>query len=272
VANGIASSSQEEALIAPTLSVAPVVGGTVTAQVSSRTPTAGFTYQWLLNGTAIRGATGSSYTPVPADAGKQLQVRITAPGQSVLSKPVTVRATEFRTTSRPGFRGTAAVGSTVTAITGRWSPSPTFEYQWLLEGRPIKGATHATLVVAPAHAGKSISLRITAKRTGYVPLEATSEAVVIRKGALKASTPRITGAQRVGDALHVAHGKWEPQPEFQYQWFVNGRPVEGRGTGVAYKVRPQDRGKRIAVEVTGFTAGYEPVSRKSASTPRVRGV
>jgi hypothetical protein len=273
VAQGIASSSQEEtALVVPTLSVAPAVGGTVTAQVSTERLPAGVTYQWLLDGTPISGATGNSYTPVPADAGRQLQVKISSPGQSVLSQAVTVRAAEFHATSRPGFRGTAAVGSTVTAITGRWSPSPTFDYQWLLDGKPIKGATHATLVVAPAHVGKSISLRIAAKRTGYVTVETTSDSVVIRKGSLKASIPRITGAQRVGDALHVAHGKWEPRPEFQYQWFVNGRPVEGRGTGVAYKVRPQDRGKRIAVEVTGFTAGYEPVTRKSASTPRVRGV
>lgn len=264
VAEGAGTSAS--ALDAPKLAVTPSVGVTTSADLAQSTPTAGLEYQWLLDGSPIKGATAASYTPVPGDAEKQLQVKLAAPGRSVISRALTVEAAAFRAASRPGFRGAPQVGETLTAITGRWSPNPTFDYQWLLDGKPIKGETHATLAVAVGYAEKSISLRVTAKRTGYVTRETTSDAVAIRKGSLKIAAPRITGKARAGETLHVLRGDWEPRPEFSYRWLVGGRPVEGRGTGIAYKVRPQDRGKRIAVEVTGRAPGYETAAKTSAAT------
>jgi hypothetical protein len=266
VAEGVGS----PALAVPRLSATPAVGVTVSAELSPRTPTAGLAYQWLLDGSPIKGATAASYTPVPADGGKRLQVKLAAPGRSVVSKAATVKAAAFHAASRPGFRGIPQVGNTLTAVTGRWAPSPTFAYQWLLDGEPIKGETHSTLVVAGAYAEKSVSLRVTAKRTGYVTRETSSDAVRIRKGSLTASAPRIAGRARAGETLHVLRGACEPRPECSYRWLVGGRPVDGRGSGIAYKVRPQDRGKRIAVEVTARADGYEPVVKTSAATFPVR--
>jgi hypothetical protein len=268
VAAGVGSPAT--ALAVPELSATPAVGVTVRADVARTTPTTGLSYQWLLDGSAIKGATTGSYTPVPADADGQLQVKLAAPGRSVLSKALTVKAASFNAASRPGFRGTPQVGKTLTAITGRWSPSPTFDYQWLLDGEPIRGETHSTLVVAPGYAGKSVSLRVTATRTGYLTHATSSDAVAVRNGSLKVAAPRITGRARAGETLHVLRGDWEPKPEFSYRWRVGGRPVEGRGTGIAYKVRSQDLGKRVTVEVTGRADGYEPVVKTSAATLPVR--
>jgi hypothetical protein len=269
VARGAASAGAE--LAAPTLSAAPMVGTAVHVRLAGLAATTQVSYQWLVDGSAIGGASAASYTPAPADAGRHLQVRLTTIGQSVISRALRVEAVHFRSASRPGFRGTAAVGHKLTAITGRWSPSPTFAYQWLRDGKPISGATRPILDVLPQHVGKSISLRVTARRTGYVTRETVSDAVVIAHGAMKSPAPRIRGEARVGETLHVLRGDWDPNPEFRYRWLVNGRPVKGRSTGIAYKVRPEDRGKRITVEVTGRLHGYAPVARTSASTPRVRG-
>ncbi|MDA0159846.1 metallophosphoesterase family protein [Solirubrobacter ginsenosidimutans] len=260
----------------PAISGTPAVGRSVAVDA----PTDG-AYQWLLDGSPIDRATGASYTPVPADARRQLQVRLTSPSVSVVSEAVTVEAVEFQA-SHPGFRGKAAVGETLVAITGHWSPQPAFAYQWLLDGKPIKGKTHSTLDVTPAYHGKSLSLRVTAERTGYVTRELTSAAHAVRTGELKASAPRITGQARVGALLHVMHGDWEPRPEFSYRWYVDGRPVQPetdssklrrqqRGvTGVGYKVRRQDRGKRVTVEVTARAHGYETLVKTSAATAPVR--
>jgi hypothetical protein len=78
----------------------------------------------------------------------------------------------------------------------------------------------------------------------------------------------------------VVRGDWAPNPELSYVWTVNGRPAPGRtvagrivskhATGIAYKVRPEDRGKRISVEVTGRAHGYETESRTSGATSPVR--
>src|ERR1700761_4342095 len=50
------------------------VGGTLDANPSGWPSGSGFAYRWLRNGTAISGATASSYTVVGADAGQQLAV------------------------------------------------------------------------------------------------------------------------------------------------------------------------------------------------------
>ncbi|HEY2478083.1 MAG TPA: hypothetical protein VGI17_05075 [Solirubrobacterales bacterium] len=268
VVAGRGAFSGARAAAPPKLSATPRVGVKVDANLAAGTPTAGLSYRWLLDGSPIKGARSASYTPVPADAGKQLQVQLTRPGESLVSKAMPVEAAAFRA-SRPGFRGTPAVGKTLSAITGRWSPSPSFEYQWLLDGRPIKGKTDPNLRLVGAYAGKAISLRVTARRTGYATRAETSDAVVIGKGSLKAPTPRIRGKARVGEALHVINGDWMPRPEFSYRWFVGGWPVD-QGTGIAYKVRPQDRGKRIAVEVTGRAPGHKTVVKTSAATLPVR--
>jgi hypothetical protein len=282
VAQGVGSG--ERAAAAVQLSGTPGVGAKVSADLARGMATDGLGYQWLLDGAPIARATGASYTPVPADADKHLQVRLASPAVAVISAAATVEAAAFRAVSRPGFRGRVAVGETLTANTGRWSPEPTLAYQWLSDGKPIKGATHPTHVVAPAHAGKRISLRVTAERTGYVTRAMTSEPATIHQGSLDAAAPRILGKPRVGELLHVLHGAWAPRPEFTYRWSVGGRAVkpergiasmlrrqERGATGIAYKVRPQDRGKRITVEVTGRASGYETVVKTSAATSPVRG-
>jgi hypothetical protein len=281
VARGIGSGPRARAALAlPKLTATPSVGSAVGVDLAPGTPANGLSYQWLLDGAAIDRAKAGSYTPVPADAGRRLQVRVTLPVASVISEAKTVRAARFREAVRPGIRGKARVGETVGAITGRWSPTPAFEYQWLLDGKPIKGATHATHVLKPTYVGRELSLRIGAQRAGYATREMTSEAVVVHKGTLKGPVPRIAGKPKVGETLHVVRGDWEPNPEFGYLWTVGGRVVAGRtvagravsdrSTGIAYKVRPEDRGKRITVKVTARAPGYEAVSHRSAATGPVR--
>lgn len=63
---------------------APTVGQTLTASATNLT---GVVYQWLRDGTAISGATGSTYTTVTADVGRTVSVRATG---SVTSAGVVV--------------------------------------------------------------------------------------------------------------------------------------------------------------------------------------
>ncbi len=254
------------ALTVPTLTPEPTVGVAVQAEIDSEDAA----HQWLLDGAEINGAESASYTPVPADAGKQLQLKLTANGESVISEPQTVAAAVFKTASRPGFRGEPVVGGTLIAIAGPWSPSPTLSYQWLRDGETIDGATEETLVVPAACAGKEVSLQVTAERTGYVTCETISNAVTVGYGSIESSIPWIEGDPRVGETLHVIKGEWSAGAEFHYQWIVEGVAREGRSTGPAYKVRPEDRGQRVTVEVTGRMGGCQPVVRSSPATEPVR--
>jgi hypothetical protein len=263
----------------PTISGTPAVSVAVTAVLADRGRAKDVDYQWLRDGEPIAGATGSSYTPVPADADRALQVEVSSDDVAAVSTAASVRPADFRA-SRPGLRGVAKVGRSLTAITGSWSPRPKFAYQWLLDGRPIKGATEETLHVKPAYSGKSVSLRITATRTGYSTLVTTSDAVAIDRGALKSSTPKIRGRAKVGETLQIERGDWGGHRRFSYLWMVGGRAVPGRtvagrvvseqSTGNSYVVRPEDRGKRITVQVSAHAPGFKTVTKTSAPTAPVR--
>ncbi|SJN13378.1 Glycerol-3-phosphate ABC transporter, periplasmic glycerol-3-phosphate-binding protein (TC 3.A.1.1.3) [Leucobacter sp. 7(1)] len=62
----------------PTITGAPIVGGTLTAAVSGWAPKpTSYRYRWLRDGVAITGATKSSYQPVLADLGKRITVETT---------------------------------------------------------------------------------------------------------------------------------------------------------------------------------------------------
>jgi hypothetical protein len=254
------------ALTVPRLTPEPTVGVAVRAEVAADDAA----HQWLLDGAEITGAESASYTPLPADAGKRLQCKLSAGGASVISEPQTVAAAAFKTASRPGFRGEPVVGGTLSAIAGPWSPIPTLSYQWLRDGETIDGATEDTLVVPAGCAGKEVSIRVTAERTGYITRDTISDAVEIGYGTITSAMPRIEGDPRVDQTLHVIKGEWSAQAEFHYQWMVGGIARDGRSTGPAYKVRPEDRGQPVTVEVTGRLDGCEPVMRSSAATEPVR--
>jgi hypothetical protein len=253
------------ALAVPTLTP-PSVGVTVRAEVA----VADAGHQWLIDGAEIKGAESGSYTPVPADAGKQLQLKLSSGDESVISVPQAVAATVFKTASRPGLRGTPVVGGTLLAIAGPWSPRATLSYQWLLDGEQIDGAIEETLLVPAGCAGKEVTLRVTAERTGYITRTTISDPVTIGYGTIESSMPRIEGDPRVDQTLHVIKGDWSAEAEFHYQWLVGGVARDGRSTGPAYKVRPEDHGQRVTVEVTGRMNGCEPVVRSSAATQPVR--
>ncbi|MGV8908380.1 MAG: hypothetical protein ACOH1Y_05310 [Propionicimonas sp.] len=67
---------------------------------------------------------------------------------------------------RPKLSGTAAVGSTLTAKVGTWSPSPTLSITWLRSGKTIAGATAGTYTLTSADLGKKIRVRVTARGIG----------------------------------------------------------------------------------------------------------
>jgi hypothetical protein len=64
---------------APTIAGTAKVGATLTARPGTWGPApVGFTYQWRANGTALSGATASTYKLTSASVGKKITVSVTA--------------------------------------------------------------------------------------------------------------------------------------------------------------------------------------------------
>ncbi|MFF1703869.1 Tat pathway signal protein [Streptomyces sp. NPDC058252] len=142
-----------------------------------------YTYQWKANGTAIAGATASTYQIPAALLGKKLTVTVTAvksgwTSGTATSAAVTVaKGTAPKATKAPAISGTAKVGRTLTTSKGTWSPAATsYAYQWYANGKAITGATKSTLLLKSAQAGKKITVKVIAHRTGHQDGSAVSKA------------------------------------------------------------------------------------------------
>ncbi|MEP9382729.1 YncE family protein [Nocardioides sp. KR10-350] len=175
---------------------------------------------------------------------------------------VTVRAAGLKATT-PTVSGTPQVGRRLTARTGSWTPTPAYTYQWLRNGKAIKGATDEKYAVVAADAGTRLSVRVTAKKTGYTTVTRTSMPTsTVRKAALKTSRPWIKGLTKVGRTVTAVPGSWTSGARLHYQWRANGRTVKG-ATAKALRVTRALVGKRITVKVTGTKPGYVTATRIS---------
>jgi hypothetical protein len=152
------------------------VGVPVTATPGSWTSDGGpVSYEWLIGDPAV--ASGPSYTPVAADAGKTLRIRTTAWAPwgayaKATSPGVTIEKGRLTAIRRPHLTGKAKKNATLSVTRGAWSPSAgTGTVQWYAAGKPIAKATSTRLKLRGrtlrAVAGKEITVQVTTRAPGY---------------------------------------------------------------------------------------------------------
>lgn len=142
----------------------------------------GYGYQWYRNGTAISGATSSTYTAnCSSDAGTTLTVKVDATNADATSGWVTssnnaqfVPCNTTAPTVSPGGTG-LTVGSSVSTGNGSWSSvaSTSYTYAWLRDGSAISGATGSSYTPTSADISHCITAKVTATNA-YGSATATS--------------------------------------------------------------------------------------------------
>jgi hypothetical protein len=130
------------------------------------------------NGNAISGAANSSYTIPVSLAGKKLSATVTAhragyDSAAKTSGAKTVAKGAFVITAKPKLSGTPSVGKDVSVTKGTWAPPPAIKIQWYANGKAIARATGATLKLAKALQGRTISVIVTASLAGYATAAVT---------------------------------------------------------------------------------------------------
>lgn len=201
------------ATAAPTVTGLGKVGTTLTGvDPTWSTENVATTYQWLRNSVAIPGATQKTYLLVGEDFGKQIALKTTGTKNGVTgtaaSSPVLTKLGDALTaTASPSLSGNAAPGNLLTVQPGTWAgtPTPTFGYQWYVNGAPISGANASTYVVKPTDAGRNLAVLVTANRTGYAPGTAPTAAVSVAKVAsrTKLALPKKKVAQGKAGLLKI---------------------------------------------------------------------
>jgi len=163
-------------------------------------------------------------------------------------------------TAAPTVTGTPQVGVELTASRGTWSPNSdlTFTRKWYADGAPIAGATGRTFTPTADQKRTTITVEVTARRSGYTPATVTTAATpaVARGEFTVIAPPTISGDPTVGEALTAAPASWSPAWEdLRYRWRADGVRIDGV-TGPTLTVSRDLVGKSIDVAAVASADGY----------------
>jgi len=279
-ATPVVASGAFKVTTAPKVTGTPKVGVPLTVSAGTWSPAGAYTYQWMAGGVAIDGATGTTYTPGPADVGKPITVAVQATKAGYTTTSAKTAATvvvdkgDFVNTKVPAVVGTARVGEAVSAAPGTWTPPGTYKYQWRSGGTAIPGSTGSAYTPGPGNLGKDISVSVTVTGAGYRNATKVSKTVIVAPGRFVASAPpSLGGTPQVGQTMSVKVGTWTPSPtSTNFHWLVDGTPVPG-AVARTFTPRPADLGKTVSVRVTVNRDAYtSTTSTLAGSAPVVAGV
>jgi Ca2+-binding RTX toxin-like protein len=173
------------------------------------------------------------------------------------------------------INGTVAQGQTLTAshTLADAAGSGVVSYQWLANGREIRGATGANLALSQAEVGKTISVRAT-----YVDGQRTTEAVTSTATAAvqnvndaPTGTLTITGTVAQGQTLMAenALADADGMGTVSYQWFADGVAIRG-ATRTSLTLGQAEVGKAISVRAAYTDGQRSAESVLSAATLAVQ--
>ena len=244
--------------VLPKITGTPKVGSLLTCVAGTWTGGPTFTYAFNRNGTAISGATASTYTAQAADETSSITCTVTASNSagalSETSLGVTVPLLPPTNTALPTISGTLRVGSLLTCSTGTWMANPTYTFRWNRNGIAIAGTTAATYAAEAADAGAKLTCTVTGTNAAGA-LAATSPPVTVPVPAPTNTTlPTITGTPKVGAVLTCNPGGWTGSRTETYTWSRNGSVIIG-ATSATYTLQAADAGDTITCTAKATNAG-----------------
>ncbi|WP_028650562.1 Ig-like domain repeat protein [Nocardioides halotolerans] len=232
------------------------------------------TYQWFRGTSSVSGQTGTTYVVGPSDIGKEITVKATAtkPGYATglsVSNAITGALNPAPVATTPvSLTGTGEVGSVITMTPPVWDTADvTVTYQWFRDTSAFTNNA-TTYTIASGDVGKTITVKATAAKAGYVSGVSTSNGILATQAAavLPTTLPSISGVPAAKETLTASPGVWPTGSgqKFAYQWFVNGEAV-AKETSSKYVVRARDAGLPVSVRVTMTMNGFAPSVASSAA-------
>ena len=231
-----------------------------------------FTYQWIrvdgMDETDISSETNATYTPVAADTGKKLKVRVTFTDDDSFSEGPLISAESVLINSPVTITGTPGDGEVLTADTMDIADlngltSVSYAYQWLQGSGAdlvqIASATSSTYTMVMADLGKPISVRVSFTDDMFEE-ELTSAAISTVANSPATGRPRIAtvtsprlGSYFQAGLVNIMDANGLTGVTYTYQWVrVDGMDetdIDG-ATSVTYTAVAADVGKQLKVTVS----------------------
>lgn len=271
------------AIVAPSMSGGMRAGTDVIANPGTwSVESANISIEWELDGVTMRQQSGPTVRLSGGFVGKSIRavIRVKARGYQTATYKTTARTVlsggvaPFKTNAAGAISGILATGNTLTFTPTDLTPKPTSrDYQWLRNGKPISGATSATLVLSRADIGTSLSVAEKANLNGYTSVGYTTQSASKVLDVFTASTvPTISGTRAVGSTLTTTNPAVTPTAtRVTYRWLRDGFWISN-ATKSSYTLTPQDAGKRISVDVTAARDGFLALKVRATPTGAIQDV
>jgi len=290
----------------PEVTGSPVVGVAAIAAVGTwdGNPTPDLSYQWqkcpsavdLARCAAISGANTVSYTPVSADAGQFLRIKVTATNMSGTAVAYSAVSASYPVASRPAIitppvlTGGITQGTTLTTTKGTWTgvPAPVLSVQWYRctealgaaalvvpsDCTAIEGQIALTYTTREADLGFGIRVVVSATNgsgTVYAVTAATARIASLPRISV---APGVLGEPAVGELLAVRGATWiaVPAADLAYQWLRCTSTAESScaaipgAIGETYVPTLSDAGFYLRVRETATNAAGSTSSASPATT------
>jgi hypothetical protein len=240
------------------------------SQVFTATASGGsgsLSYQWYIDGSAVSGATGASWTFTSSSTGSHtVYVTVTdSVRMQATSKNATVTVNPALSVSVSPSPVVLDVGQSQTftsSVSGGTSP---YSYQWYLNGTVISGATGSTYTFAPSSRGHYNFYVVVKDTVGVLATSNTATATV--NSALSVTVSPTSVTLTVGQSQTFTSTVSGGTSPYSYQWYLNGAAVSG-ATSASWTFTPSSAGSyRVYVRVTD-KAGMQATS--NTATVRVR--
>lgn len=237
--------------------------------------------QWFRDGRPIVFGEGGWYKLVDADAGRKISARVTSmPRKSYDGTKTYVPSVTFTQLydvpipaslakhPMPKISGSGLLSEKLTAtLDSAVFPKAKKSYQWMMNGKPIKGAIATTFTPGLAQNYQTVSVRVTINGVQSAPVVMDSSPRKITMGKLSAAKPTISGTAKVGSKLTAkAAAANKPGAKLTYIWLRNGKAIYQQHKNT-YTLTPADLGKKISVDAQYTSNFYDPtVVRSNAKT------
>src|SRR3990167_7167287 len=242
----------------PTISGKIKIGQTITYDPGawSGKPSPTFTYQWLIDGKEITGATAPTYTILESDGNHKISCRVIATNSngstSATTAEVVVEVEKPSSTAAPSIRGRARIGKSVKCDAGAWAGDPTilYQYQWVLDGKNILEATDPFYIIDVEDGFHNLSCLVTASNGGGRTAASSKEVRVEIIKPSNTAPPAVVGSTKFGGKLGCIPGKWfgDPKLDWKVRWLRDGKEIAG-ASGMAYTVAESDGGRKLTCEL-----------------------
>lgn len=236
-----------------------VVEGSPAAFTVAATGSGTLSYQWYFNGTAISGATSSTFRLSSAslsNAGTYYVV-VRNSGSSATSTAVALSVTPYQRvsiTSQPSSQSVTS-GSAVTLQVGA-TGSGTLSYQWYFNGTAISGATASSLRFSSVTTSNAGNYHVIVRNSASSATSSTA-ALTVTSATQAVAITQQPSSQIVnqGTAVRMTVAA-TGSGTLTYQWYFNGTAISG-ATASTYS---------IASAATANAGRYHAVVRNSSSS------